>query len=218
MFSRTKTFIQVWNYLRVSKWWQNFHFWVHCPFKSFFSSGEDEPNMKKCVAYMRDSELIRCYTLDRAGIMFVTDLIRDALTSPTPRRNGRNHYINIFGNWKKCNYAAAMIWICHNLLLIVFSHVTGSKTWRAKHPQNCSTSMSIFHVSQPQIFRSPLKRIKQRYFWTKCKFWPFAIHIKHPWQYFNHKQCDKNVVKKCLNIFKTVILKDQIQYHHINDA
>ncbi len=36
---------------------------------------------------MHDSELIRCYTLDRAGIMFVTELIRDTLTSPTPRRN-----------------------------------------------------------------------------------------------------------------------------------
>ncbi len=33
VFSRTKTFIQVWNYLRVSKWWQNFHFWVNYPFK-----------------------------------------------------------------------------------------------------------------------------------------------------------------------------------------
>ncbi len=29
---RTKKFIQVWNYLRVSKWWQNFHFWVNYPF------------------------------------------------------------------------------------------------------------------------------------------------------------------------------------------
>ncbi len=27
VFSWTKTFKQVWNYLRVSKWWQNFHFW-----------------------------------------------------------------------------------------------------------------------------------------------------------------------------------------------
>ncbi len=34
VFGRTKTFIQVWNYLRVSKWWQNFHFWVNYPFKS----------------------------------------------------------------------------------------------------------------------------------------------------------------------------------------
>ncbi len=34
VFSRTKTFIQVWNYLRVSKWWQDFHFWVNYPFKS----------------------------------------------------------------------------------------------------------------------------------------------------------------------------------------
>ncbi len=36
---------------------------------------------------MHDSELLRRYTLDRAGIMFVTDLIRDTLTSPTPCRN-----------------------------------------------------------------------------------------------------------------------------------
>ncbi len=28
---------------------------------------------------MHDSELIRRYTLDRAGIMFVTDLIKDML-------------------------------------------------------------------------------------------------------------------------------------------
>ncbi len=61
--------------------------------KSFFSSGENGRNMKKekkCVA-MHDSELIRRYTLcrdhDHAGTMFVTDLIRDTLTSSTPCRN-----------------------------------------------------------------------------------------------------------------------------------
>ncbi len=36
---------------------------------------------------MHDSELVKHYTLDGAGIMFVTDLIRDTLTSPTLRRN-----------------------------------------------------------------------------------------------------------------------------------
>ncbi len=36
---------------------------------------------------MHDTELIRRYTLDRAGITFVTDLIRDTQTSPTPCRN-----------------------------------------------------------------------------------------------------------------------------------
>ncbi len=36
VFGRTKKFIQVWNYLRVSKWWQHFHFWVNYPFKYFF--------------------------------------------------------------------------------------------------------------------------------------------------------------------------------------
>ncbi len=34
VFGRTKKCIQVWNYLRVSKWWQNFHFWVNYPFKT----------------------------------------------------------------------------------------------------------------------------------------------------------------------------------------
>ncbi len=32
-FGRTKKFIQVWNYFRLSKWWQHFHFWVNYPFK-----------------------------------------------------------------------------------------------------------------------------------------------------------------------------------------
>ncbi len=32
VFSRTKKFIQVWKYSRVSKWWQNFHFCVNYPF------------------------------------------------------------------------------------------------------------------------------------------------------------------------------------------
>ncbi len=36
---------------------------------------------------MHDSEVIRPYKLDRAGIMFVTDLIKDLLTSPKARRN-----------------------------------------------------------------------------------------------------------------------------------
>ncbi len=36
---------------------------------------------------MDDSELMRRYRLDRAGIVFVSDLIREKLTSPTQRRN-----------------------------------------------------------------------------------------------------------------------------------
>ncbi len=31
VFGRTKKFIWVWKYLRTSKWWHNFHFWVNCP-------------------------------------------------------------------------------------------------------------------------------------------------------------------------------------------
>ncbi len=34
VFGRTKKFIQLWNYLRMSKWWQNFHFSVNYPFKT----------------------------------------------------------------------------------------------------------------------------------------------------------------------------------------
>ncbi len=33
VFSRLKKCIQVWNYLRVRKWWQNFNLWVNYPFK-----------------------------------------------------------------------------------------------------------------------------------------------------------------------------------------
>ncbi len=74
------------------------------------------------------------------------------------------------------------------------------------------TSIELLHkvsqfssVSQPQIFWSPLH--------FRSKFSTFAIHIKHRQQYFNHKQCNKTLYNplKGLNIFKTVILKDQIQ-------
>jgi len=33
VFSRRNKIIQVWNTLRVSKWWQNIHFWLNYPFK-----------------------------------------------------------------------------------------------------------------------------------------------------------------------------------------
>uniref|UniRef100_A0AAZ1XUX0 Putative nuclease HARBI1 n=1 Tax=Oreochromis aureus TaxID=47969 RepID=A0AAZ1XUX0_OREAU len=36
---------------------------------------------------LNDRELLRRYRLDRAGIMFVVDLLRDAITSPTRRHN-----------------------------------------------------------------------------------------------------------------------------------
>ncbi len=74
---------------------------------------------------MHDSELIRLYTLDRAGIMFVTDLTRDTLTSPTPRRNAIVPEMEVIttlttltylATGKKRIYAAVMIWVCHKLL------------------------------------------------------------------------------------------------------
>ncbi len=71
---------------------------------------------------MHDSELIRRYTLDRAGIMFVTDLIKDMLTSLTLRRNAIAPEMDIITTLTtltylatgKCNYAAAMIWVCYS--------------------------------------------------------------------------------------------------------
>ncbi len=49
VFGRTKKFIQVWNYLRVSKWWQNFHFWVNYPFNVFGVVLSRYQNF--CIAY-----------------------------------------------------------------------------------------------------------------------------------------------------------------------
>ncbi len=74
---------------------------------------------------MNDSDLIRHYTLDRAGIMSVTNLIRDTLTSLTPRRNAIAPEMEIIttltylatGKMQLCNTAlAVIICVCHNLL------------------------------------------------------------------------------------------------------
>ncbi len=40
---RTQTFLkffQVWNNMSISKWWQNFQFWLNYPFKDFSVSEE----------------------------------------------------------------------------------------------------------------------------------------------------------------------------------
>ncbi len=57
VFGRTKKFIQVWNYLRVSKWRQNFHFWVNYPFK---------------VQYVVHSEMLVCFPCLQWMVIWVT--------------------------------------------------------------------------------------------------------------------------------------------------
>ena len=47
----------------------------------------DRRGRREILQTLDDSELIKRHRLDRAGIMFVVDLIRDALTSPTQRHN-----------------------------------------------------------------------------------------------------------------------------------
>ncbi len=54
---------------------------------------------KNVLHTMHDSELIKRYTLDRAGIMFLTDLIWDDNISDNMQkchsaRNGSNHSVN----------------------------------------------------------------------------------------------------------------------------
>ncbi len=69
---------------------------------------------------MHDSQLIRRYTLDRAGIMFVTDLIRNMLTSPTPRWNAIAPETEVI---TKLTYLATgkavIIWVCYSTYVTV---------------------------------------------------------------------------------------------------
>ncbi len=55
---------------------------------------------------MHYSELTRRYTLDRAGIMFVTDLIRDTLTSQTLCRNAIASEMDVISTLTTLTYLA----------------------------------------------------------------------------------------------------------------
>ncbi len=57
---------------------------------------------------MHDSELTRHYTLDRAGIMFVTGLIKDTLTSPTQRRNAIASEMDVISSLTTLTYLATV--------------------------------------------------------------------------------------------------------------
>ncbi len=63
VFGTTKKFIQVWNYLRVSKWWQNFHFWVNYPFKG--TVGAIQETLPDVSLSVQGSVRFKCANLNR---------------------------------------------------------------------------------------------------------------------------------------------------------
>ncbi len=70
MFGRTKKFIHVWNYLRVSRWWQNFLFWVNYPFNHtslYFNINWIGPRMilKEYSAVAVVTKLVRIWLTDK---------------------------------------------------------------------------------------------------------------------------------------------------------
>ncbi len=70
VFGRTKKFIQVWNYLRVSKWWQNFYFWVNYPLNHtslYFNINRIGPRMilKEYSAVAVVTKLVRIWLTDK---------------------------------------------------------------------------------------------------------------------------------------------------------
>ncbi len=59
VFSRINKQIQVWNYMKVSKWWQNFNYWVNYPFNHtslYFNINWIEPRMILKVFRFRNSD------------------------------------------------------------------------------------------------------------------------------------------------------------------
>ncbi len=80
VFGRTKKFIQVWNYLRVSKWWQNFHFWVNYPFKSLgyvCSNSQKYTVWVKIIDFSFMPKIIR--TLSKECIIYINIIHEDIL-------------------------------------------------------------------------------------------------------------------------------------------
>ncbi len=72
---------------------------------------------------MHDSELIRRCTLDRAGIMFLTDLIKDTLTSPTPCRNAIAPEMDVISTLTTLTYLATeKMQLCSSDDLGLFQH------------------------------------------------------------------------------------------------
>ncbi len=62
VFQRLTKVLCVWNDMRLSKWWQNFHFGVNCPFKSWddgvFNS-VDDVFLQRAEAAEREVEALR---------------------------------------------------------------------------------------------------------------------------------------------------------------
>ncbi len=80
VFGRTKKFIQVWNYLRVSKWWQNFHFWVNYPFNWVSDVRRTDPQASVTLA-TTNTTIQMLVSLNSAKLGFFT-LLPGVVFSP----------------------------------------------------------------------------------------------------------------------------------------
>lgn len=72
---------------------------------------------------LNDSELLKCYRLDRAWIMFSVDLIRNVLTSPASRSNA------IREKWNKSDHedtAPGRLQQCSDISRVITQTVTAS--------------------------------------------------------------------------------------------
>ncbi len=71
---------------------------------------ERQRGKRNILQTLNDSKLMKRYRLDHAGVMFVVDLIRDALTSPNQCNHAITPEIEVITTliWplEKCNSAA----------------------------------------------------------------------------------------------------------------
>lgn len=99
---------------------------------------------------LNDSELIKRYRLEGAGIMFVVDLIRDALTSPTQ---------------------------CHNAISPEMKVITTLRYLATGKMQQCSSDdLGLSQPSISKVIKQTLTALSQPHIVTQFVSFPLDIH------------------------------------------
>ncbi len=79
---------------------------------------------------MYDSELRRRYTLDRAGIMFVTNRIRDTITSLTPHRNAIAPEMDVITTLTYVTYDSMVNKNKQYMCIYIYTHIVCEREYR----------------------------------------------------------------------------------------
>ncbi len=137
-----------WNYLRVSKWWHNFQFWVNYPFKYIPSCSSNHSMISERVICLLLSNKVVCYFLNHRW--YTSEYTQKHLTTLSLK----NILKQFTSKWKFCYHLLAIMLFQTHKCFVCNTKEDVNETWEI------SVAPLRVHTTQTLSFKKSIKYTK----------------------------------------------------------